>query len=169
MARDRATIKIEPPRKAVPLPPPRPQPVYRASSRQQAMHDHGRVPTRAMPRYVNWEDIVWAVVSHYDITAEDFFSERRHPTVVRARRAYVWLCRRLTRYSFPEIARFANRPTHSTSLSQHKIAAHEYASNPAYKGELDTLELRIKQHQATPPSPLVAPTSTPGGSRKPSF
>lgn len=144
MARDRATIMIPTPRRPIPELNPKKVPVYRARTGQWYTADYRRVPAPIMERVIVWDDVVLAVVTHYGISAEDFFSERRHPDVVKARRAYVWLCRRLTRYSYPEIALYANRPTHSTVIAQHRIAAAAYASDAAYRAELDGIESRLK-------------------------
>lgn len=120
-ARDSATITMPPQRRTIYLP----------------------TFTMTSP-HVIWPDIVSVSVGHYEISLEDFFSERRHPKVVLARRAYVWLCRKLTCYSYSDIARYGNRPTHSTCMSQHRIACARYASDPAYRAELDGLEAELR-------------------------
>lgn len=60
----------------------------------------------------------------------------RHKTVVLAREMTVLIARRLTTYSFPEIARALGRPNHSTVLTAHKRLSELIAAGEKPKADL---------------------------------
>lgn len=69
------------------------------------------------PRIVKAEDILRRVCERLHVDRADLSSRTRHPRVVLARSVIVWLCRKLTTLSFPEIARVLGRPNHSTVIT----------------------------------------------------
>lgn len=62
------------------------------------------------------KDIQSAVADHYKIDLEDMLSERRTMDVVRPRQIGMYLAKKLTRRSLPEIARMFKKRDHTTIL-----------------------------------------------------
>ncbi len=67
----------------------------------------------------------------YRIPVRDIKSERRHVNVVRARQAYFWLARTLTKQSLPTIGRLVAGKDHSTVLhAVRKVDAKRHLFEP---------------------------------------
>lgn len=64
---------------------------------------------------LNFDDIQRAVAEHFDLRLTDMSSKRRPRSVVQPRQVAMYLCRRLTRASLPEIANAFGK-THATVL-----------------------------------------------------
>ncbi|GMV40201.1 MAG: hypothetical protein AMXMBFR64_19170 [Myxococcales bacterium] len=73
------------------------------------IQDRGRVVTA--------ETIMKVVAAAYDVKVSDLKGERRHRTVTRPRMVAMYLSRRLTNESFPEIGRRFGGRDHSTVIS----------------------------------------------------
>jgi chromosomal replication initiation ATPase DnaA len=61
-------------------------------------------------------DICRACCHHFDVNMLDFLSPRRHKAIVRARMVAMWLARKHTRRSMPEIGRTMGGRDHTTIL-----------------------------------------------------
>lgn len=64
--------------------------------------------------------IIHVVLAVTGVPHEDFFSDMRHPDIVRCREAVVILSRDLTDYSFQDIAKAMGRPNHSTIITAYQ-------------------------------------------------
>ena len=73
-------------------------------------------------------DVVDGVCDALEVTREDLAGKGRHPRVVLARAAVTALARRLTRYSYPEIANAIGRRNHSTVITAHRRIERQMAS-----------------------------------------
>lgn len=82
-------------------------------------------------------DILAVVIAEYDIHPLHFVGTGRHPRVLAAREAAVFLCRKYTVMSYPEIARAMGMPTHTTAIWQHKRAKKKHAANPEIYAEIE--------------------------------
>lgn len=89
------------------------------------------------------DDIQRAVGQHYSIGRVDMLSNRRTATIVRPRQIAMWLCRKLTTRSLPEIGRHFGGRDHTTILySARKIEADRQV-DPSLDAELNELIVKL--------------------------
>src|SRR5205807_4185359 len=82
------------------------------------------------------------VARFYKIAVEDLKVDRRTKQLAHARQVAMYLCRKLTRNSFPEIAaRFSK--DHSTVLSAVRKVEQQRETDAAVRKELDELEAKL--------------------------
>lgn len=84
----------------------------------------GPRPRRPVPM----EQIISETCRVLAVELKDLMGRGRHKRVVLARSLIVYLARRLTTLSFPEIARALGRPNHSTVITAEKRLAKQFAS-----------------------------------------
>ncbi|MGI5861357.1 MAG: chromosomal replication initiator protein DnaA [Myxococcales bacterium] len=88
------------------------------------------------------EEVQKEVAKYYNISLEDLRGPRRQKQLVRARHVAVFLCRKLTGNSFPEIgARF--KRDHSTVISSCEKVEKEMGSDLQLKKEIDEFVSRL--------------------------
>ena len=68
-------------------------------------------------RQLKFLEIVDVVCKHLNVTRDLVGSSSRNRRVVVARSLAYWLCRELTKYSYPELARLSNRENHSSVVT----------------------------------------------------
>ncbi len=91
---------------------------------------------------VDVEGIQREVARYYKVTVDSLKEDRRHKALAHARQVAMYLSRRLTKSSFPEIAaRFSK--DHSTVISAVRKVERLRDSDPAIKRELDELEAKL--------------------------
>ncbi|MCE9668443.1 chromosomal replication initiator protein DnaA [Myxococcus stipitatus] len=91
---------------------------------------------------VDVEAIQREVARFYKVTVESLKEDRRHKALAHARQVAMYLSRKLTKSSFPEIAsRFSK--DHSTVISAVRKVEGLRDSDPTVKRELAELELRL--------------------------
>ncbi|MFY1828186.1 chromosomal replication initiator protein DnaA [Myxococcus fulvus] len=94
---------------------------------------------------VDVEAIQREVARFYKVTVESLKEDRRHKALAHARQVAMYLSRKLTKSSFPEIAaRFSK--DHSTVISAVRKVEGLRESDPTVKRELAELELRLGGH-----------------------
>lgn len=92
------------------------------------------------PKRIRIEDIQRVVCRYYNVTRGDLLSARRTKDVVRPRQIAMYLCRKLTLRSLPEIGRrFGNRD-HTTGLHACRKMEGLAQSNPEIAAEFAQLE-----------------------------
>ena len=81
--------------------------------------------------YPDLERLRVAVVTAAMLEPGELASDRRHPKIVRARRAFVVLAREMTTRSFPQIVRYVSPSgSHSSAITNHKDALKLLAAEP---------------------------------------
>jgi len=110
------------------------------------------------------------VVKHFGITEEQFCGRGRHPTVVRAREAFVLVAYRQARASWPQVAQAMKprgaRSNHSTALTAARRAEANLQTDAVFRDQVEALESMVKsvlpRDAHTPPieraTPLAAPS-----------
>jgi len=88
-----------------------------AALRGQSGYD---AATPANGRPVSMPMVIDRVCEGLEVTRDDLAGKGRHPRVVLARAMVTLLARRLTRGSYPEIARAIGRSNHSTVITAHR-------------------------------------------------
>ena len=97
------------------------------------------LPTR---QTVDAESIQREVARYYKVPLESLKEDRRHKALAHARQVAMYLCRKLTKGSFPEIAARFNKD-HSTVISAVRKVERLRETDLAVKRELDELEAKL--------------------------
>jgi len=93
-------------------------------------------------RVVDVELIQREVARYYKVTVEALREDRRHKALSHARQVAMYLCRKLTKSSFPEIASRFNKD-HSTVISAVRKVEGLRETDASVKRELDELEEKL--------------------------
>ena len=97
------------------------------------------LPTRQV---VDVETIQREVARYYKLPVEALKEDRRHKALAHARQVAMYLSRKLTKGSFPEIAARFNKD-HSTVISAVRKVEKQRETDAAVKRELDELEAKL--------------------------
>lgn len=89
--------------------------------------------------------IVEQVASFYGVTLVDLYSQRRSLNIVRPRQVAMWLCRRLTLRSLPQIGHVIGDRDHTTVLHGCRTIDRLIQSDGRLADEIHVLKLRIAQ------------------------
>ncbi len=109
-----------------------------------ALRDLAR-PANSQP--VRIDDILRVVGRHYSISKADLLSARRTRSIVLPRQIGMYLAKKMTPRSLPEIGRRFGGRDHSTVLHAVRKIERELASNEQMKNEIALLTRIIEQHQ----------------------
>lgn len=93
-------------------------------------------------RVVDVEAIQREVARYYKLTVDALKEDRRHKALAHARQVAMYLCRKLTKSSFPEIASRFNKD-HSTVISSVRKVEGLRETDATVKRELDELETKL--------------------------
>lgn len=88
-------------------------------------------------------DIQRAVCEHYDVSRTDLNSERRGKRFARPRQVGMYLTKRLTTKSFPEIGRLFGDRDHSTAIHAVRITDRRRQADPHLQASIDMLVERL--------------------------
>ncbi|ADO67810.1 chromosomal replication initiator protein DnaA [Stigmatella aurantiaca] len=94
---------------------------------------------------VDVESIQREVARYYKVTVEALREDRRHKALAHARQVAMYLSRKLTKSSFPEIASRFNKD-HSTVISAVRKVEGLRETDAGLKRELDELEAKLGGH-----------------------
>lgn len=86
------------------------------------------------------ESIQRTVAEKYNIGLADLLGKRRTANVAQARALAMYLCRRLTGYSFPEIGAFFGGRDHSTVIHAHKTVTERISQDETFAATVAQLE-----------------------------
>ena len=97
---------------------------------------------------VTAQDIMEIVANYFGLSVDDLICKSRVGALVEARSIAMFLCRRMTDLSYPDIGRLFNRD-HSTVVTAYKKIEAQYAdsSRPATFTQIEELTARIRQKQ----------------------
>lgn len=84
-------------------------------------------------------DIQRAVADHYDLTRMELLGERRSRHVARPRQISMWLCRKLTNRSYPDIGRRHGGRDHTTAIHAIRRIDALRLEEPAIRSACDEL------------------------------
>lgn len=96
------------------------------------------------PRRIKIEDILKVISRHYGVTRSDILSERRNRSIVLPRQVGMYLAKRLTARSLPEIGRRFGGRDHTTVLHAIRKIDKAIADNPTLREDLGILERLLK-------------------------
>ncbi|MGI9404787.1 MAG: chromosomal replication initiator protein DnaA [Hyphomicrobiaceae bacterium] len=92
------------------------------------------------PKRIKIDDILKLVSKHYGISRNDILSQRRHRSIVWPRQIGMYLSKKLTSRSLPEIGRRFGGRDHTTVLHAIRKIENELNDNTQLKDELDDLK-----------------------------
>ena len=89
----------------------------------------------------NVVDRVFRVIEkHYGVNKDDLLSEKRVREVVMARHAAIYLVKKITGMSYPNLEKVFHKKNHTTMLSSYNLICKKVASEPAFALEMNNLE-----------------------------
>ena len=89
---------------------------------------------------ISTEVIQKTIASKYGISLSDLLGKKRTSNVAFARHIAMYLCRKLTSCSYPEIGALFGGRDHATAIHAHKIISGKTVSDISLKKEIDDLE-----------------------------
>jgi chromosomal replication initiator protein len=97
-----------------------------------------------LPTYrpLDIEQIQREVARYYKVSVEEIRQDRRHKQLAHARQVAMYLARRLTKSSFPEIGQKFGKD-HSTVISAVRKVEKQRESEPKVRKELEELEVKL--------------------------
>lgn len=112
----------------------------------QALFDAGAAPQPATTpsKRITVDMVKRHVAERYGVSQSDLESKSRKRDVVRPRQIAMYLARRLTDQSFPQIARRMGPRDHSTVLHGDRLIAKMVAEDSAFAAEMDVLLRSIR-------------------------
>lgn len=96
------------------------------------------------PRRIKIDDILRVISRHYGVTRGDILSERRNRSIVLPRQVGMYLAKRLTARSLPEIGRRFGGRDHTTVLHAIRKIEREIGANQTLREDLGILERLLK-------------------------
>jgi len=92
---------------------------------------------------VKISDIQQAVAEEYGLTVEELLSQSRKRHITKPRQVAMWLCRRLTAHSYPDILSRFSLTNHTTVLHAKKTVDKRIASDCYFAEKISQLERRL--------------------------
>lgn len=96
------------------------------------------------PRRIKIDDILRVISRHYGVSRGDILSERRNRSIVLPRQVGMYLAKRLTARSLPEIGRRFGGRDHTTVLHAIRKIEKELSGNQTLREDLGVLERLLK-------------------------
>ncbi len=100
-------------------------------------HFHSR------PREITIAEIQEVVCAHYGITVHEMNSKRRTQHIAPVRQCAMYLCRKLTSFSFPVIGEHFGKRHHSTVMHAHEAVSRRLESDPVLASTIEQIEARL--------------------------
>ncbi|MCB0358821.1 MAG: chromosomal replication initiator protein DnaA [Bdellovibrionales bacterium] len=100
------------------------------------------VPERT--REITIEYIQKVVSEHYNIGAKDIIGKRRTQNIAFPRQIAMYLCRRMTTCSYPEIGALFGGRDHSTVIHANRVISKRRTESPTFCTEIERLERKLK-------------------------
>ena len=94
------------------------------------------------------KDIQIAVAAHFNVTCIDLISERRTANLVRPRQLAMYLAKKLTTRSTPQIGRQFGDRDHSTVLHAIRKVDERIKSDPEFASEVQLIRTRLENDHA---------------------
>jgi chromosomal replication initiator protein len=89
-------------------------------------------------------EIISTVCDHYKLSQVDLLSDRRSREVARPRQVAMWLARKLTYRSLPEVARHLRRGDHTTVMHGIKTINHLMRTDEAMVSDIHEIRRRLQ-------------------------
>jgi chromosomal replication initiator protein len=125
--------------------------VWRARRRTVLATEIGRVGQE-----INGKDILHAVAMYYGLAVTQLQGPERFPSITRGRHVAMYLAKKLTTESYPELGMLFGNRDHTTVVGAVKKIEEKRSVDPELNREVDSLETVIREAQALraqPPPP----------------
>ncbi len=100
--------------------------------------------SRGKTAEISSEAIQKAVAERFNVSLNDLLGKRRTQNIALARQVAMYLCRRLTGYSYPEIGALFGGRDHSTVIHANKIVTERLSLESEFRCDVQQLERRIR-------------------------
>jgi chromosomal replication initiator protein len=100
---------------------------------------------RANEKYVTIEDIQKHVAEHYNVRVSDMHSNKRLRVVARPRQVAMYLCKKLTPKSLPEIGRKFGGRDHTTVMHAVRKIDELKEQDPSFRDDVEMLEYVLRK------------------------
>jgi chromosomal replication initiator protein len=101
-------------------------------------------------RRVELEQVLSAVAGHYGLKVGDLKGSKKTREITRPRQVAMYLARRLTSCSFPQIGRALGNKDHSTVVKGVKRLSEEMSADPDLAARVRSLERLLREGQSQP-------------------
>ena len=98
---------------------------------------------------INSKDILHATALYYGMTAAALTGPARHASVARARHVAMWISRKLTPESFPELGMTFGSRDHTTVISAVRKIDEQLPEDAELRDDIATIESTIREAQAS--------------------
>jgi chromosomal replication initiator protein len=99
-------------------------------------------------RRVELEQVLSAVAGHYGLKVSDLKGSKKTREITRPRQVAMYLARRLTSCSFPQIGRALGNKDHSTVVKGVKRLSGEMSADPDLAARVRSLERLLREGQS---------------------
>jgi len=103
---------------------------------------------RSRPRELTIEDIQNEVCEHYGISLVEMNSKRRTQQIAPVRQCAMYLCRKLTGFSFPVIGEKFGKRHHSTVMHAYETVARRMKNDPGLASTVEAIEASLTRGRA---------------------
>ena len=90
------------------------------------------------------DKVFTAIKRHYNVSREEILSENRKKEIAAARHITVYLIRRLTEMSFPNMAKILNRKNHTTCINSYQLIENRLEHDIPFSTEISALIKEIQ-------------------------
>lgn len=98
---------------------------------------------RSRPRELTIEDIQQVVCEHYGVSMTEMNSKRRTQHIAPVRQCAMFLCRKLTKFSFPVIGEGFGKRHHSTVMHAYEAVGRRLENDPGLSAALGEIEAKL--------------------------
>jgi len=95
-------------------------------------------------KQISTEEIIKAVSSFFHLKSTDLKSSRKHKVVAQPRQIAMYLCRKMTTLSFPELGQKFGGKDHTTIMHGHSKIQKELETNPQLRSTLLAIEKSLQ-------------------------
>jgi hypothetical protein len=121
------------------------RPTMKTFPKQRRIYRNGRFVTKSKDvpiirsRRRTIEAIKRTVALHYDLTVREMLSACNEPRLTVPRHVAIWLSRRITSASYPEIIRCFQRKDHGTAMNSYRAVEARREVLPRFRAETNHL------------------------------
>lgn len=101
-------------------------------------------------RFVTMSTILVLAAEHFDLTPAQLLAKNRAEPLATQRRIAMYLCRRLTKASYPEIAEVFKKKHHTTVIWACESIAKQAGEKAVFDRDLRSLRAKISKALQTP-------------------
>ena len=114
---------------------------------------------------IDSRDILHATAMYYGLTVADLKGPARHASVTRARHVAMWVSRKVTAESFPELGMTFGSRDHTTVIAAVRKIDEQTSEDAELRDDLATIEKAVREAQDARKASAPVDDATPAGER----